>query len=397
MWLLDQAVWESMRQVRLAGFDMTSEQREAFLALQTSEEVSTGSRILSIAGNNAEILIEGVLTKNPDFFALFLGGGNTTYGEIISALAQVENDPAVDNIVLRIDSPGGTIDGLFPALEAIQKTTKPIKAVVTDLAASAAFALATKADSIIAANKMSRFGSVGVVARFFVSENEIEISSTDAPKKAPDVTTEDGAAIIREQLDAIHNVFVSEIASGRGMTEETVNAEFGRGAVILAEDAVSRGMIDSILGSSVSATNNDEPQTRARISGELGANAMETIEQLRQEHPSLFAKAMQLGVDEERDRVCAHLTYGAGAKAMDVAVKAIKDGSPMTETLRAEYMVAGRNAADLSAIAGDDAATSAAASDTNAPDKDKVELDAEYVANGIEDLFGIAHPTKVMA
>lgn len=392
MWLLDQAVWESMRQVRLAGFDMTSEQREAFVALQTSDEVSTGSRILSIAGNNAEIMIEGVLTKNPDFFALFLGGGNTTYGEIISALAQVENDPAVDNIVLRIDSPGGSIDGLFSALEAIQKTTKPIKAVVTDLAASAAFALAAKADSIVATNKMSRFGSVGVVARFFVSENEIEISSTEAPKKAPDVTTEDGAAIIREQLDAIHNVFVSEIASGRGVTEETVNAEFGRGAVIVAEDAVSRGMIDSILGSSVPPTNTDEPQTKARTSGELGAKKM-TLDELRISDPATFAEAVKIGTDKERDRVSAHVLMGEAYGAMDIAAKAVKEGTEMTALMNAEYMSAGRSTADLAAVAGDDAVTSAAASDTNAPDRDTVDLEAEAVANVVEDLIGIPHPT----
>lgn len=394
MWLLDQAMWESMYQARKSGFDMTSEQREAFLALQTSDEVSTGSRILSIAGNNAEILIEGVLTKNPDFFALFLGGGNTTYGEIISALAQAENDSVVDNITLRIDSPGGLVDGLFSALEAIQKTTKPTTAVVTDLAASAAFALATKADSIVASNKMSRFGAIGVMAEFFVSENEITIASTEAPNKAPDVKTEEGVAIVRKQLDAAHKVFVSEIASGRGVTEETVNAKFGRGAIILAEDAVSRGMIDSILGSSVPVTDNDEPQTEARTSGELGANAMETIEQLQQEHPNLFFKAMQLGVDKERDRVKAHVTMGEAFDAMGIAAKAINEGTEMTALINAEYQAAGRNKTDLAAIAGDDAATSAAVSGANAPslDKDKAEFDAEVVASGIEDMFGLSHP-----
>ena len=56
------------------------------------------------------------------------------------------------------------------------------------MAASAAFALAAQTDEIDAANGATRFGSIGILATFNVSENIIEIASTKAPKKNPDVT-----------------------------------------------------------------------------------------------------------------------------------------------------------------------------------------------------------------
>jgi hypothetical protein len=48
-----------------------------------------------------------------------------------------------------------------------------------------------------------------------------------------------------------------------------------------------------------------------------------------------------VGVAQERDRVCAHLTMAEPGDAFDIAHKAIKDGTELTATVNAQYVTAG--------------------------------------------------------
>ena len=150
MWLLLDSVRESMRAAQNAGQLPSAEKQEAF-ALSRSHTVAE-SRLVQTAGGTAAIEISGVLTKSPNLFAMLFGGGNTSYPELIEALAQAQADPSVESIELHIDSPGGHVDGLYAAMEAVKGTPKPTTAVV-DKATSAAYMLASQADRIIARNK----------------------------------------------------------------------------------------------------------------------------------------------------------------------------------------------------------------------------------------------------
>ena len=199
MWLLEQSVRLAMEQAQAAGIMPNDEQKALFEASRIS---SDNSRLLSVAGNTARIAIEGVLSKTPNFLAMLFGGGNTTYGEIINAVAEAETDDSIEEIEFMFDSPGGNIDGLFDTIDVLAAIKKPTTAVVTGLAASAAYMLASQADEIIATNNASRVGSIGVLWSTRVDPNEISITSTNAPKKNPDVTTDEGKAIVREELDA---------------------------------------------------------------------------------------------------------------------------------------------------------------------------------------------------
>lgn len=386
MWLIDQAVLDALEHAR--GGAPTAEQREKFFAIH-GDGASNPSRILSVAGNNAEINIEGVLTKVPDFFAQFFGGGNVTYGEIIQAIAQANADPNVDNITLRVDSPGGMIDGLFEAIKAVRGSVKPIKALVSDAALSAAFALVAQADSITAENEMSRFGSVGVVTAIKVPENEVQITSTKAPLKAPDVTTAKGVAEKRRELDAVHDVFVSAIAEGRGTTEEKVNSNFGKGAALVASDAISRGMIDAILDDS-----KVNESTARTSSGQSEDRAMNTLEDFRAEHPKFYAEAVALGTAAETTRVRAHVKMGVAFGATDIALKNIESGAEFDAVAQADYMAAGQNRDTLDATLDDDN-TAAAATDgaTKATDENAAEAEAELIAAGVAEDMGYIAPT----
>ena len=278
---------------------------------------------------------------------MLFGGGNTTYAEVIAALAEAERDDSIKEIILVIDSPGGSVDGLFDTIAAIETTKTPINAIVSNTAASAAYAIAAAADKITASNRAARFGSVGVVATFQVFDDEVSIASTDAPKKRPDVTSEEGRAVVREELDALHEIFVEAIATGRNTTPEKINAEFGQGATLLADDALKRGMIDTIAGTTLSVV----PSTVSTPTALNGGDNLETgpmdLDTLKASHPTVYAAAVDYGTTQERDRVSAHLTMGEASGDMKTAISAINEGSGMTASLQATYMAAGMNRADI--------------------------------------------------
>jgi ClpP class serine protease len=382
MWLLDENTSKAMERGYASGFVPNAEQQAEFEARFSSEGSDMSSRILAIAGNSAEITINGVLTKSPDFMAMLFGGGNTTYGEIIAALASAESDENVQDITLAIDSPGGAFNGLFDTLGAIQSAKKPIKAIIGGVGASAAFAIASQASEITASTKASMVGSIGVIASFGVDENRVTVASTNAPKKAPDVTTESGKETVRETLDAMHELFVDTIASGRGTTIEDVNTNFGQGATLLAEDAKNRGMIDAVAG--VPSLTIVETPKKPTANGGDNTEASMDLKTLKAEHPDVYAAAVTEGQTQEQDRVVAHLTMGEASGDMKTACEAIKDGSAMTSTLQSKYMAAGINQAALAAREGDNAD----AGDGTGVKKDEV-AEAKVVADSVCEQLGV--------
>lgn len=385
MWLLAAAVRQAIEQAQSNGVVPSVEQQAQYEARYGHEEGGT-PHILTVAGGTATISVSGVITKAPSLMAMLFGGGNVTYPEIVQALAEADRDADVTEAVMKIDSPGGHFDGLFDAIAAMEQFSKPLKAVIPNVAASAAYALASQADEIVAANRAARVGSIGVVAKFGVLKDTVEITSTNAPKKRPDVTTEEGVAVVREELDALHDLFVDSIASGRNTTADKINAEFGQGATLLADDALKRGMIDAIAETSLRVVKSSKTQTTAS-----GGNKPETgpmdLNTLKAQHPDVYAAAMQEGVTAERDRVSAHLTMGKASGDMETALTAVDDGSTMTASLQATYMAAGMNRRDQSNRQDDEGAASAAADGANS---NEVSVDAaDLVCNAVEAQLGV--------
>lgn len=374
MWLLEANTLDTIRQAEKSGFSPNAEQLTAFHG-ETSEE--GGSRITSIAGDTADISIKGVLTAEPNFMAMIFGGGNTTYADIISAIASAEQNDAIKNIVLSVDSPGGQVSGLFNAVNAIASAKKPVEAIVINQAASAAYTLIAQANKISGSNEAAGVGSVGIATEIGVDEDRVVITSSEAPDKRPDVTTEAGKAVVREQLDAIHEILASSIAKGRGTTTEKVNSDFGRGTMVLAGEAIKRGMMDSISGSIPQVASTPAAVApNALIVAESGGPAAPpvkntnatngenkeegksmNVDELKAQHGATFAAVLAMGetsgVSKERDRVSAHLTMGEASGDMATAVKAIGEGSEMTAGLNATYMAASMKKAELAARVGD--------------------------------------------
>lgn len=351
-WLLQQDVLDCMETARASGAVVSAAQVEEFNArsLQTN-----------VTGKTAVIKVDGVLTPKPDLYAYIFGGGNTAYSEIINAIYDAEADASVENIELHVSSPGGNVLGLFETIDAINSAKKPVRAVGS-MALSAAYAIFASADEAVAASRGSMFGSLGVKTQRMVDKRLVTITSTDAPNKAPDASTEEGVAAIRAELDEIHNMYAEAIAEGRGVTAKKVNSSFGGGHSFMAEEALNRGMIDAIVS---------PKPTTAKTRGETKEAKSMDLETLRTQHAATFAAAVKLGVEQERERVKTFAVAGRMSGEVAKALAACEDGSEMTASLQMEYLMAATNRNHQNAHQQDINDAAAAASAASAPSQEE--------------------------
>lgn len=348
-WLITKDAWQMVSTAEALTVVPTAQERAEFTA-SFSEGDYPGARIMDKVGSIAQINITGVLTKDPSWILRYFGGGNTAYSEIISAINEAERDPAIKEVVFSIDSPGGQTSGLSDAMDAVAGMTIPTRAEVSGMAASAAYGLASQAGSITALNRSAMFGSIGVKGTYFVDETVVEITSSNAPEKAPDVTTAEGKATVQKLLDQIEAVFIEDIARGRGTTTDKVKSDFGRGGVFLAHDAKTHGMIDDVK---------DRTQQPGATTTTQEAKSM-NLQELKAQHPDTYAAAVAEGVAQEKDRVSAHLTMGEASGDLKTAIEAVEKGDALTASYQAKYMAAGMKNGQIGARQGDGAAAAAA-------------------------------------
>lgn len=349
IWLITDGAWDIVRTAQAMSVIPTAQERAEFNA-SFSDGDYPGARIMDKVGNTAQINVAGVLTKEPSWLLRYFGGGNTAYSEIISAINEAERDPAIKEVVFNIDSPGGSTSGLTDAMDAIAGMTLPTRAEISGTAASAAYGLASQAGTITALNRGAMFGSIGVLSSRFVDGTVIDITSSNAPEKSPDVTTDEGKAMVRKTLDQIEAVFIEDIARGRGTTTDKVKSDFGRGGVFLAHDAKTHGMIDDVK---------DRTQQPGATTTTQEAKSM-NLQELKAQHPDTYAAAVAEGVAQEKDRVSAHLTMGEASGDLKTAIEAVESGAALTDSIRAKYFAAGMKNGQIGARQGDDAAAAAA-------------------------------------
>lgn len=284
-----------------------------------------------VSDSTAVIPVKGVLTDTVSFFDILMGTApSMTYSQMSDAILGAADDPSVKKIVLDIDSPGGDVDGLYKAVDAVRlvRGTKPIKAVVSNLCASAAYHIAAQADTIEVKNEAARVGSVGVKAIVGNDESVTQISSTDAPDKIADAKSDEGIAKIRATLDSLHGIMAKQIAEGRGVSVEKVNSDFGRGGVLIAKDALAAGMVDKVY---TSPKISKEPPKQQ---GAKGAKSMFTKEELAAQNPELLQALLAEGKAQGEKRI-AELTQwkGISAAADKVVDEAIASGKSVMDVM----------------------------------------------------------------
>jgi len=245
--MLPEAI-EQLLEIAARENDPTPEALEAYRAARADN----GER-LGIRGNVGILYAKGPMFKGANLMTAFSGA--TSYEMLRRDLQVALETPAIEAIMLHIDSPGGEVSGCDELAASIfqARGKKPITAFVSGQGTSAAYWLGAAADRIVV-SESAMVGSIGVVLgitdRTKADERagiaRLEFVSSQSPGKRPDHSTDAGRARVQKLVDDLGDVFVSAVAKYRGVSKTTVVTEFGQGGVEIGANAVKRKMADEV-------------------------------------------------------------------------------------------------------------------------------------------------------
>ncbi|SUB16510.1 Protease 4 [Pantoea agglomerans] len=179
-------------------------------------------------------------------------GGDTTAAQIRDARL----DPKIKAIILRVNSPGGSVtasEAIREELAAAQAAGKPIVVSMGGMAASGGYWISTPA-SYIVANPSTLTGSIGIFGVINTLENSLDSIGvhTDGVATSPlaDISTTKALPTEVQQLMQLtiengYRNFVGLVAKSRHKTPEQIDA-IAQGHVWTGSDAKANGLVDAL-------------------------------------------------------------------------------------------------------------------------------------------------------
>lgn len=197
------------------------------------------------------VTISGPIMKQAPSF-----GGGCSSVLVRRILSTAMHDPSIFGAILLINSPGGTVSGTRELANTVKRfgEVKPITAYCEDLAASAAYWVASQADSI-AANPTALIGSIGTycmavdtsgaaekagVKVHIVKAGEFKGAGTPGTE-----ITDDHLDEMQRQVSGLNRFFVDAVSDGRDLEGDELDRVCD-GRAHLAADAIQLRLIDEI-------------------------------------------------------------------------------------------------------------------------------------------------------
>ena len=208
------------------------------------EEVS-GVALIEISGT----LVQKLGTINPY-------SGMTGYDGIRTNFYAAMNDPKVKAIALVIDSPGGEVAGCFDLVDMIYQSRgeKPIWAILSESAYSAAYAIASACDKIYVP-RTGGLGHIGVItchvdwSRALVNSGIAVTFITYGDNKAdgrPELPlSKEAYDRVKSDINAMGELFSETVARNRGVSAEDIRNT--QASTYLGVNGVDIGLADGVL------------------------------------------------------------------------------------------------------------------------------------------------------
>jgi protease IV len=221
--------------------------------------------------------------------------GNSSAGgdTIAAALREAAATNDVSAIVLRVDSPGGSVTGsetIWREVNRVRDCGTPVVASMGAVAASGGYYVSMAADAIVA-NPGTITGSIGVMTgklvarelkeRLGVGSDSVRTNANaDAWSINAPFTDEQHAHVVAE-ADLSYTDFIERVAQGRKLTVEAVEA-IARGRVWTGADAKERGLVDELGGLRTAITRAKvlaglKPDADVRLVGYPGSSLMDLL------------------------------------------------------------------------------------------------------------------------
>lgn len=175
---------------------------------------------------------------------------------IVDQIHQYRDDQGVKAIVLRINSPGGSVAPVQEIYSELKKLEKPIVASMSSTAASGGYYIAAIADEILA-NPGTLTGSIGVIMQFTKLKGLYEkigleqqvvksgkFKDTGSPVRN---LTDEERELLQATLDDVHNQFIDAVFEGRQahLTREDIVA-LADGRIFSGQQALEHKLVDQL-------------------------------------------------------------------------------------------------------------------------------------------------------
>jgi signal peptide peptidase SppA len=205
------------------------------------------------SGAIAVIPVHGAIVQRASQINICDGGTSTQ--QISAALADASADDTVSQILLDIDSPGGSVYGVQELAAEIQQAKKPVIAVANSLAASAAYWIGCAATEFYV-TPGGEVGSIGVwqahqdwskameeegVSITLISAGKFKVEGN--PYQPLDAEAQ---SFMQSRVDDYYAAFTKGVAKGRKVGIDQVRNGMGQGRVLGADQAMSERMVDGI-------------------------------------------------------------------------------------------------------------------------------------------------------
>ncbi|MBP3949772.1 signal peptide peptidase SppA [Bacillus suaedae] len=209
-----------------------------------------------VTGKIAVLELNGTIQDTGDT-GLFAAAGYN-HQTFLSQIEHAAEDPVVEGIIIRVDTPGGGVvesaEIYDRIVEAQQEYDKPVFISMGSMAASGGYYIAAPADRIIA-NPQTITGSIGVIMesinvselaeKYGVKVNTIksgEFKDIMSPTKE---MTDEEREILQSIIDESYDEFVRIIVEGRGLSEEFVR-QVADGRIYSGKQALELDLVDDI-------------------------------------------------------------------------------------------------------------------------------------------------------
>lgn len=213
-----------------------------------------GGRDLATGPAVAIVRVEGVIISgNPpiDPFATPSGAYSNV---VVDHLRQAEADPEVKAVVLRVDSPGGSVVASNEIHQQMLAMSKPVIVSMGELAASGGYYVSAPAEEIFA-NPGTLTGSIGVISQFIhiselLEEYGVKVTTIKSGEYKDEGSlfrsmTEEEIATWQAIIDEAYEGFVQIVADGRGLAVDQVKP-LADGRVYTGQQALELGLVDQL-------------------------------------------------------------------------------------------------------------------------------------------------------
>ena len=182
--------------------------------------------------------------------------GEETQGNVAAQIRDARLDPKVKAIVLRVNSPGGSVTAsevIRAELAAARAAGKPVVVSMGGMAASGGYWISTPANYIVA-NPSTLTGSIGIFGVITTVENSLDSIGvhTDGVSTSPlaDVSITralppEAQQMMQLSIENGYKRFITLVADARHSTPEQID-KIAQGHVWTGQDAKANGLVDSL-------------------------------------------------------------------------------------------------------------------------------------------------------